>query len=289
MYALNKKKKSDDGAGKTTTKKKSDAANALTKSSKAPEKPLPPPPAKPQGILRNSTHHSKLSSVTELVAKSALPGKQKKNSHYIAASPCSSTASSHKTIDFTGTVGGYCATKDGKREITKNAIPTGSNHSVSFEEGGAIEVVGLSDGDVNIDVVDDDVDSFASDQVEEVPINFDDKDERKIKKTSLNDRTAKQPRPGLKRLTSQGSFMGFSTHSYLTNRSQMQINVKEGFDDDPKWKAFLRYMRLLPPHKAETDLKRKIRTFTWVAMLLDFIAAMVAVTTYKGSTTCAST
>merc|ERR1711865_1109995 len=45
-------------------------------------------------------------------------------------------------------------------------------------------------------------------------------------------------------------------------------------------------MRLLAPHKDESEQKRDIRIFTWTAMALDFIAAMVAVCTYKGATKC---
>jgi hypothetical protein len=93
-------------------------------------------------------------------------------------------------------------------------------------------------------------------------------------------------RPGVKRTSSNGSLMGFSTHSFMSNRSQMSIDSKEGFDDDPKWKAALRYVHLLPPHREETKLTKKIRIFTWLSMSLDFIAALVGLVQYSGSTLC---
>lgn len=85
---------------------------------------------------------------------------------------------------------------------------------------------------------------------------------------------------------SDNSLFGYSTHSLQSNRSQMSIDKPEPFENDPKWKAALRYIYLLPPYKNEPKLKKKIRTFTWISMMLDFIAATVAVIQYKGSTSC---
>jgi hypothetical protein len=48
----------------------------------------------------------------------------------------------------------------------------------------------------------------------------------------------------------------------------------------------LRYIRLMSPHPDEKPLKKKIRVVTWVALVLDFLAAVVAITTYGGVTTC---
>ena len=79
---------------------------------------------------------------------------------------------------------------------------------------------------------------------------------------------------------------GYSTHSMQSNRSQMSIDKQETFESDPKWKAALRYIYLFPPSKHESKLKKKTRIFTWIAMLLDFIAAIVAAAQYQGSTTC---
>lgn len=88
------------------------------------------------------------------------------------------------------------------------------------------------------------------------------------------------------RSSSDGSLFGYSTHSLQSNRSQMSIDKPEPFENDPKWKAALRYIYLLPPYRNEPKLKKKIRLFTWTSMLLDFIAATVAVIQYQGSTLC---
>lgn len=113
-------------------------------------------------------------------------------------------------------------------------------------------------------------------------IGFDTRDTSGIDRRDMS--TTKSKR--LSRSSSEGSLFGFSTHSYQSNRSQMSIDAKESFEDDPKWKVPLRYLHLLPPYKGESKLHRKIRIFTWISMLLDFIAAMVAVIQYSGSTMC---
>jgi hypothetical protein len=92
------------------------------------------------------------------------------------------------------------------------------------------------------------------------------------------------PRPGLKRGISIGN-MTFSTHSLKSTRSQLSIDM-DAFEDDPPWKQVLRYLHLLPPHKHEKPLKRKVRVFTWVVLFCDFIGALVAIGTYDGATSC---
>jgi hypothetical protein len=78
--------------------------------------------------------------------------------------------------------------------------------------------------------------------------------------------------------------MDLSGHSFQTQRSVLSFD--QAFEDDTKFKRFLRYMRLLPPHPDEKPAKKQIRIFTWSILILDFIAAMVAITTYDGVTTC---
>ena len=90
----------------------------------------------------------------------------------------------------------------------------------------------------------------------------------------------------LSRTSSEKSFLGVSTHSVQSNRSQMSIDQPEPFENDPRWKAALRYIYILSPYKNESKLKKKTRLFTWSAMFLDFIVATVAVAQYQGSTTC---
>jgi hypothetical protein len=96
--------------------------------------------------------------------------------------------------------------------------------------------------------------------------------------------TAATSRPGLSQALS-GSNLNLSIHSFMTTRSMLSVD-KAHFSDDPQWKQALRWLRLLPPHEDEKPLKKKIRIFTWLILLFDFIAAMVAVTTYDGATMC---
>lgn len=69
----------------------------------------------------------------------------------------------------------------------------------------------------------------------------------------------------------------------------MSLSVRSldiGFPGDPKWKEGLRYMNILPPTPQETPTRKKQRIFIWASMILDFIAALVSITTYDGVTTC---
>jgi len=104
-------------------------------------------------------------------------------------------------------------------------------------------------------------------------IEFDPKD-RDMSRTRSLSRT-RSPRLGLNRSTS-GTSMSWES----------EIDEKRMFDNDPKWKQALRYIRLLAPHKDETILKKKIRIFTWMTIILDFIAALVAVLQYDKALEC---
>lgn len=66
----------------------------------------------------------------------------------------------------------------------------------------------------------------------------------------------------------------------------MSVEKEMGFENDPHWKTALRYLRILPPYPDEKPEKKKIRIYVWCTLTLDFIAAMVSVTTYDGVTTC---
>jgi hypothetical protein len=89
-------------------------------------------------------------------------------------------------------------------------------------------------------------------------------------------------KPGLMKNMSSHS-MDRSGHSF--DRSVLSFDQKQ-FEDDAKIKRFLRYMRILPPNPYEKPAKKRIRIYTWSILILDFIAAMVAITTYDGVTTC---
>jgi hypothetical protein len=170
---------------------------------------------KPQGILKNSSHHA--SSNIHMRNSSSPPPKQGAKKNFVT------------DVGFASSADVYYASSD-------------------------------------------DDDDFS---VEEEVIQF----EPKPKMTPL------QARPGLQQSNSSGSGLNLSIHSFMTTRSLLSID-KEQFENDTQWKQILRFMKLLPPHKDENPLKRRIRIFTWLVLLCDFLAAMVAVTKYDGATTC---
>jgi hypothetical protein len=90
-------------------------------------------------------------------------------------------------------------------------------------------------------------------------------------------------RPGMQK---SRSIMDLSGHSYKSSLDLMSLDKTELWPDDPKWKKALRYIRILPPHPQERPERRWIRIYIWAALLLDFIAAVVSLTTYSGVTTC---
>eukprot|EP00526_Cylindrotheca_closterium_P005030 CAMPEP_0113604518 /NCGR_PEP_ID=MMETSP0017_2-20120614/1836_1 /TAXON_ID=2856 /ORGANISM="Cylindrotheca closterium" /LENGTH=632 /DNA_ID=CAMNT_0000512945 /DNA_START=45 /DNA_END=1939 /DNA_ORIENTATION=+ /assembly_acc=CAM_ASM_000147 len=57
-------------------------------------------------------------------------------------------------------------------------------------------------------------------------------------------------------------------------------------DDETIWVSGLRYIRILAPTPKECRSDRIIRYMTWGAMFLDFIAAIVSITTYDSVTMC---
>lgn len=82
-------------------------------------------------------------------------------------------------------------------------------------------------------------------------------------------------RAGLNRTLSQ---FHASTRSILT--------LEWDNSDENPCTRILRYLRLMAPHPDEKPLKKKIRIMTWVALVLDLLAAIVAITTYGGVTMC---
>lgn len=81
------------------------------------------------------------------------------------------------------------------------------------------------------------------------------------------------------------SFRNKTTLSQFASTRSILTNDQE-FLDDPAWKRFLRYIRILPPNHDEKPIKRNIRLMTWAALFCDFLAALVSITTYNGVTYC---
>jgi hypothetical protein len=48
----------------------------------------------------------------------------------------------------------------------------------------------------------------------------------------------------------------------------------------------MRSLNMLPPTPDEKPIQKTQRGFIWAAMILDFIAALISITTYDGATTC---
>lgn len=67
-------------------------------------------------------------------------------------------------------------------------------------------------------------------------------------------------------------------------RSLLTIDME--FEEEPIWKQWLRYIRILAPHPDEKPIKRNIRIFNWVAMGLDFLTALVSITTFDSVSYC---
>ena len=108
----------------------------------------------------------------------------------------------------------------------------------------------------------------SEDDLEEVEINFEPKG-APLKKSSHHGTNS----------------LDLSGHSFHTVQSILSID-KSPFEDDPAWKKALRYLRILPPHPNEKPEKKRARILTWCVLVLDFVAAMVSITTYNGVQTC---
>lgn len=58
------------------------------------------------------------------------------------------------------------------------------------------------------------------------------------------------------------------------------------FPEDTKLQKFLRYLYILPPNRNETPREWRIRVLTWTSLICDFLAAIVAVTTFRDVNQC---
>jgi hypothetical protein len=74
--------------------------------------------------------------------------------------------------------------------------------------------------------------------------------------------------------------------SSVTSMSVSTRSLDVPFPNDPKWKEIMRTLNMLPPTPNERATQRNQRGFIWASMTLDFIAALVSITTYDGVTTC---
>jgi len=78
-----------------------------------------------------------------------------------------------------------------------------------------------------------------------------------------------------------------SLSNFSSNQSMRSVlSAEMDYREENRCIACLRYVRLLPPHPDEKPLKRRCRIATWTALILDLLAAVVAITTYGGVTLC---
>jgi hypothetical protein len=64
------------------------------------------------------------------------------------------------------------------------------------------------------------------------------------------------------------------------------LTTDKEFDEEPQWKTILRQLQIFAPTPDEKPIKRTIRLIMWASLFLDFLAALVSITTYDGVTTC---
>lgn len=81
-----------------------------------------------------------------------------------------------------------------------------------------------------------------------------------------------------------------SMHAMKTSKSvrallTVDVDGDGEFDEEPRWKSFLRYIMILAPHPHEKPIKKRIRILTWVSMFLDFLTGVVSLAN-DGATTC---
>jgi hypothetical protein len=81
-----------------------------------------------------------------------------------------------------------------------------------------------------------------------------------------------------------GGDRGATMDTSKSVRSLLSVDMEH--EVEPAWKQWLRYIRILAPHPDEKPLKRNIRIFTWLALTLDFLTALVSITTYTDVAYC---
>jgi len=112
--------------------------------------------------------------------------------------------------------------------------------------------------------------------------------------------TLKSSRPGLRANESDQSMRGWTQSFKWANKDRRGLisdfsasksvrsllTVDMELEDEPKWKQFLRYIRILPPHPDEKPIKRNIRCLIWLSLILDFMTGLVSIINYDDVTTC---
>jgi hypothetical protein len=139
----------------------------------------------------------------------------------------------------------------------------------------------------NHDAYQSDLDDDSFIEIEPIKFNDEEEDEYGVASEARQPRPSRPgfySRPGLGTkppVTRSKSLVDLSNHSF---KSSLDL-----WPNDPLWKKAFRYIRILPPHPQERPERRKIRIVIWAALVLDFVAAVVSLTTYNGVSRCCGT
>ena len=60
------------------------------------------------------------------------------------------------------------------------------------------------------------------------------------------------------------------------------ISLDKESEEEVFWVTCLRSLRILPPHRDEKPIKRRMRLLTWAALILDLTVPLVSIGTYQG-------
>ncbi len=77
-----------------------------------------------------------------------------------------------------------------------------------------------------------------------------------------------------------------TSHSKFNASTRSILTVDMEYADENRCVQLLRYLRIMSPHPDEKPLKKRIRIFTWIALCLDLLIAIVAIIQYSGVTMC---
>jgi hypothetical protein len=259
-------------------------------------------PARPNSMMQMNANRSQSHSADSLGSttrpQSFRPGQQKNPTSFRpgsgsggASPPAGSTTDSG---DAQAEVDAECAPEQPKASALKpqsilkdsirgegRRIPRGSTSTRVNIDGSLTKSVSVSIAPKNSTRIKDKVDNDDDDDDDNNEDNNDDNiDDINGDGDDLFDddyapmsRTTKDLRTG-----------GLLRNQFSSNRSV--LTQDKILDDEPFWKQWLRYVRLMPPHRHEKPIKKWIRIMTWAALIMDFTAAMVSITTYDGVSTC---
>ncbi|CAJ1958210.1 unnamed protein product [Cylindrotheca closterium] len=103
---------------------------------------------------------------------------------------------------------------------------------------------------------------------------------------SIEDDDSEMARPSFRHLHPESERKPVSDRAAPPGGNLANSNRADSFPDDSKIQKFLRYMYILPPHRNEGSRERRMRILTWASLFCDFLAGLVAVSTFRTVNTC---